>query len=82
MKINPNPTNGRININITSPSGLEGELNIFSASGQLLRSTRVEGLQANETRQMNIDLSGYPGNLFFVRYNDGLEPVTVRVSKY
>lgn len=82
IKVSPNPTQGIINVDVTSPSGQPGEINIINSNGQLLETINIERLNTQNTTRIKVDLSEYQGNLFFVNYNDGIKPVIMKVSKF
>lgn len=82
MDISPNPSRGIFNIAIASPIGLKGELKVIDSKGQLLKVVQVEGLDTDSLKVVTIDLTDFPGNLFFVNYNNGLESTSKRITKF
>lgn len=76
LNVNPNPTNGQLNI--ISDDNLIREIRIFDVSGKLIFTENV-GLK----KQCELDLSAYKNGLYLfqVFMNDHTEPVLVKVIK-
>ncbi|MEZ4827232.1 MAG: T9SS type A sorting domain-containing protein [Bacteroidia bacterium] len=64
INIFPNPTSGIVEVEWESRNA-ESEITIFTAMGQMVRRAGVRG------NQYQLDLSGYPAGIYFLRINSG-----------
>jgi hypothetical protein len=73
LEISPNPTRGKVVVSFTAPQ-VEGQtrkgnwvITVFDANGLALEETSVEATTKNTNLSLPLDLSGYPGGVYYVR---------------
>ncbi len=78
FKVFPNPTSGQLTLELLEPA-LSGQVSIeiFSMMGERVFSATKPG-----ARQYELDLSGHPGGIYFIRLSQGNEVETQRVIRY
>jgi len=63
ISVLPNPTNGYLTVNFTQKAQME----ILDINGQIIKSFNNEG------KEMNIDLTNFPGGLYFLKATTEME---------
>jgi regulation of enolase protein 1 (concanavalin A-like superfamily) len=77
FEVYPNPTSGELNLNLEQYLGKTVRLEVYSATGQLLRFVEIDEVQMTVER---LDLSGFSNGMYLIRVkSDGLPDATRRV---
>ena len=72
----PNPTNGLIEVDLSSYSQRKVQMDMYNLQGKLLRSTNLETISGKE----EIDLTTFANGMYLIRVRaEGLPDVTRRV---
>jgi len=76
FSIMPNPTNGVVEIDLTSYNQRKVKLDMYNLQGKLLRSTNIEAVNGKE----EVDLTTFANGMYLIRVSaEGLPDVTKRV---
>lgn len=76
FSIMPNPTNGVVEIDLTSYNQRKVKLDMYNLQGKLLRSTNIEAAKGRE----EVDLTTFANGMYLIRVSaEGLPDVTKRV---
>jgi subtilisin-like proprotein convertase family protein len=76
FSIMPNPTNGVVEIDLTSYNQRKVKLDMYNLQGKLLRSTNIEAAKGKE----EVDLTTFANGMYLIRVSaEGLPDVTKRV---
>ncbi|MBA2611458.1 MAG: T9SS type A sorting domain-containing protein [Bacteroidetes bacterium] len=76
VSLHPNPSNGLINIIATLPNAQNLEITVHNSLGQLISSTKHNGVTSNV---FNMDLSSYSNGVYIVTINNGEEKIVKRL---
>ncbi|MBP6238643.1 MAG: T9SS type A sorting domain-containing protein [Saprospiraceae bacterium] len=76
FSIMPNPTNGLIEVDLSSYSQRKVQLELYNLQGKLLRSVNIESINGKE----EVDLTTFDSGMYLIRVrSEGLPDVTKRV---
>jgi len=74
--IMPNPTNGRVEVDLSSYRQRKVEMELYNLQGKLLRSVTIESINGKE----EVDLTTFANGMYLIRVRaEGLPDVTKRV---
>ena len=74
----PNPTPGRLTLQLSGPAAKVLRVTISSAVGQVLRT---EALDLGAAAEATVDLSGYPAGIYLLRLQADNQQTVLRVTK-
>ena len=72
----PNPTDGKLNININSLYASDLQINIYNVVGEIIASNKVEHFNSGT---LKMDLSAQPNGLYFVKVTDQSESIIKQI---
>ena len=67
IEVYPNPTDGALNVDLTSYTGRAVRLEVYSLEGKLLKFKEIDEVQ---TTLENLDLSQYANGMYFIKVSD------------
>ncbi|MCY7353343.1 MAG: T9SS type A sorting domain-containing protein, partial [Cytophagaceae bacterium] len=79
VNVSPNPTEGRLRVNMRGAMGQALKVELFNGAGQTIRQQNVEKAQAEEN--LNWDISRQAPGLYLLRVSSAKEAKTVKVVR-
>jgi hypothetical protein len=72
VSLTPNPAAGRLRIELKSPDdGSSAVLRLYDLAGRLRREMKFSGLPPFGSSELELDLTGLPAGVYFLRYTGG-----------
>jgi hypothetical protein len=76
----PNPSEGGFRVRVKTPAAGQAKVQLYDLQGRLLNVVFEGELQANEPRELSVDMPGLPAGTYMLRVQSGALTENVRIT--